>query len=515
MKGLGEKEALGCGAVLAAENVDQAKRRRAALGVVPSQMTDPLTRAVLVIADDMLARGELPSAATVFVEGGARNLFNTTDLERLRSWALHDTVTEAELVTIGRTLGRDAQNRRVGDMLMALGAAIKSGKSKQGNPFGYAEGRAYFDSIGRDYDKSFATGIRGNDAVLMTRARAEERWKAGKSSYLPSGMPAFDKLFGGYPRQLCNVLGHAGRGKSTFIGTQLGLHALMGFKPVLFVTEDNFTAVVERHMALRMGMKRRDVYSQRFEDDAKAHDVEAQLAKEWEGLTIYTRVHGNTVDDVIRLFTAHVLEDESQVFYLDNITGLAHALQGRQDTIHDAAARGLNKMQEWTEKFGRTLIVASHTNTKYWERTKGRTYPEISETADTGGSSNAGRYYRFGGGVYQVGETLRFTCIKNNIEGALEARRATIAFDAHVDQGLVDVDSGREVNLQEEARLQREAQAATAKAKKDAEAKRLKERNANWAEEDRRKREAAAAEAKAKLPAQGVLLDVENPKERA
>lgn len=512
MKGLGDKEALGCGAVLSAENLEQAKRRRQALGVTPAQLTDPLTRAVLSIADDMLSRNELPSAATVFVEGGVRNLFDTKDRERLRDWQVHDSLTDAELVTIGRTLGREAQNRRVGDMLQALGTAIKSGKSKQGNPFGYSEGRQFFDQIGRDYDKGHATGVRGPEAVTLTRARAEERWKQGKTNYLPSGMPAFDKLFGGYPRQLCNVLGHAGRGKSTFLSTQLGLHATMGFKPVVFVTEDSFTAFVERHVSLRMGLKRRDTYSKPFDDDAKAREVEEQLKKEWEGVCFYTRADGQTVDDVLRLFTAHVIEDDSQVFVLDNITGLQHVLQSRIDSIHEAASRGLNRMQDWTERWGRTLIVASHTNNDYWKTTKGRVHPEMVHTADTGGASNAGRYYRFGVGLYQVGETLRLTCIKNNIEGKLEAERATVAFDAHVDQGLVDVDSGREVNLAEEARMANAAREATKRANADAEARRVKERNKAWAAEDARKRAAAAEAAK---PKQGTLLDVEPPKERA
>lgn len=515
MNGLGDKEALACGAVLAAPDVDRAKRVISALSVTPAQLTDPLTRAVLSIAIDMVARNELPSAATVFVEGGAKNLFDVKDRERLRDWQVNDTLTDTELVTIGRTLAREAQNRRVGDLLQALGAAIKSGKSKQGNPFGYAEGKQYFDQIGRDYDKSHAHGIKGPEAVALTRARAEERWKKGETGYLPSGMPAFDKLFGGYPRQLCNVLGHAGRGKSTFLSTQLGLHAMMGLKPVLFVTEDSFTALVERHMALRMGMKRRDVYARPFDDDAKAREVEAQLKEEWKGVTVYTRADGNTVDDVLRLFTAHVIEDDSQVCVLDNITGLAHALQGRSDTIYDAAARGLNRMQDWTERWGRTLLVASHTNNEYWKRTRGRTYPEMADTADTGGASNAGRYYRFAVGVYQVEQTLRLTNIKNNVEGALEARRATVAFDAHVDQGLVDVDSGREVNLQEEARLQREAQASSTKSRKDAEARRVKDRNAAWTAEEAKKRADARAAEEAKKPAQGLLLEVENPKERS
>jgi hypothetical protein len=514
VKSLGDKEALGCGAVLAAGDLETAKRRRQALAVTPAQMTDPLTRAVLQLADDLLSRNELPSAATVFVEGGSRNLFDARDRERLREWQVHDALTEGELVTIGRTLHRDAQNRRVGDMLMALGAAIKSGKSKKGDPFGYAEGRSWFDQIGADYERSYATGIRGPDAVRLTRARAEERWKQGKTNYLLSGMPAFDKLFGGWPRQLCNVLGHAGKGKSTFLATQLGLHASMGFKPVLFVTEDDFTAPVERHVSLRLGVKRRDVYSKPFDDDAKAREVEEQLAKEWEGLAIYTRRDGSTVEDVLRIFTAHVIEDDSQVFMLDNVTGLTHSLQGRQDSIHDAAARGLNRMQEWTERWNRTLIVASHTNNAYWNHTKGRAYPEMADTADTGGASNAARYYRFGVGVWQVGESLRLTNIKNNIEGKLEAERATVAFDAHVDQGLVDVDSGREVNLREEARLEREAKDRNSKARKDEEARRVKERNDRWKAEEKAKREKELAEAKAKEPAQGELLHVENPKER-
>lgn len=515
MKGLGDKEALGCGAVLAASDVDQAKRRRQALAIIPAQLTDPLTRAVLAIADDMLARGELPSAATVFVEGGSRNLFDTKDRERLREWQVNDTLTDGELVTIGRTLHREAQNRRVGDLLMALGAAVKSGKSKQGNPFGHSEARAWFDQIARDYEAAHASGITGPEAVAITRARAEERWARGQTAYVTTGMTAFDSLFGGFVRSLCWILGHAGKGKSTVISTLLALFARRGLKPTYFVTEDDVTAPVERHMALRMNMKRRDVYSKPFEDDVKAKEQEELLKLEWAEVRLYTKAHGTTIDDVLRLFTREVVEHDSQVFVLDNITGLVHALANRNDTVHAAASRAVQKAQDWAERWGRCLIVAAHTNNAYWERTQGKKPPDMPDTADTGGASNAARYVRFGLGVWQVGETLRATCIKNNAEGALEARKATIAWDAHVDQGLVDVDSGREVNLQQEAREQRETQAATTKRNKDAEAERVRNRNKQWALEEKAKREAAEAEAKAKEPAQGVLLDVENPKERA
>lgn len=514
MNGLADKEALACGAVLAAPDVDKARQVIAALGISPATMTDPLTRAVLTIAIDMLGRNELPSAATVFVEGGTKNLFDAKDRERLRDWQISDTLNDTELVTIGRTLARESRNRRVGDMLVALGTAIKAGRSKQGLPFGYVEGRAWFEQLARDYEQSYAQGIKGPEAVAMTRARAEARWERGEGTYVPSGIPAFDALFAGYPRAVCNVLGHAGRGKSTYLGTQLGLHATMGLKPVIYVSEDDFTAPVERHVSLRMGMKRRDVYAKRFVDDAKAHDVEAQLASEWQGVTFYTKAHANTVDEVLRLFTAHVLEDDAQSFMIDNITGLSHALLGKADTVHDSAARGLHRMQAWCERWGRMLLVASHTNNMYWQRTRARQHPEMPDTAQEGGGANAGRYYRFAVGVYQVAETLRLTCIKNNAEGALEARRATLAFDAHVDQGLIDVDSGREVNLAEEARQRKEAQDAAKLARDDAGAKRVRERNAQWRAADAAKKAAAAAELESKKPAQGVLLEVDTPKER-
>lgn len=510
MKDLGDKEGLAIGALLAAGDVDRAKKVLAALAVKPSQLTDPLSRAVLTIAVDMVQRNELPSAATVFTAGGS-TLFDAKDQERLRDWQINNTLTDAEIVTIGRTLYREAQKRRVGDLLVALGTAIKSGQSRQGRPFGFDEGQGHLENIWREYKTAHSAGITGAEAVALTRARAEQRWAKGQTGHVPSGMSAFDKLFGGYPRQLCYVLGHFGKGKSTFITTQLALWASLQMNPSVFFTEDDYEAPVQRHVALRMGMKQRDAYSKPFDDDAKARAIEEQLKAEWAGLQMHTRAQGNTVADVLRLFTQDVVEHGAQVCVLDNITGLQHVLQNRSDTVHAAAARALNEMQAWSERWNVCLLVAAHTNNAYWERTKGKLFPEMTDTADTGGAANAGRYVRFGLGIWQVGETLRATCIKNNAEGALEARKATLAWDAHIDQGLVDVDSAREVNLQQEWREQREAKEAASQTKKDAEARRVAERNAKWKAEREAKRRAEEA---AKQPAQGTLLEVENPKER-
>ena len=510
MKDLADKEGLAIGALLAASTVDRGKKVWDALGLRPAQYIDPLTRAVAAVAFDMLSRNELPSAATVFAAGGSK-LFDVKDQERLRDWQVNDTLTDTEIVTIGRHLFREAQNRRVGEMLIALGAAIKSGVSKQGAPFGHQEGRVWFDSIARDYQQAHLSGVSGPEAVAITRARAEERWAKGQTAHITTGMSAFDILFGGFVRSLCWVLGHAGKGKSTLISTLLALFARRDMRPTYFVTEDDVTAPVERHMSLRMGMKRRDTYSKPFDDDAKAREHEEELKREWAEVRLYTKAHGQTIDDVLQLFTREMVERDSQVFVLDNITGLQHVLVGRNDSTHASASRAVQKAQEWAERSNRCLIVAAHTNNAYFERTRGKMFPEMADTADTGSGANAARFVRFGLGIWQVGETLRATCIKNNAEGKLEAEKATIAWNAHVDQGLLDVDSARQVNLQQEWAQQKSEKEAATRAKKDAEAKRVRERNAALKAE----KDAAKAAAKEKPePKQASLLEVETPKER-
>ena len=70
--------------------------------------------------------------------------------------------------------------RRIGQLFRALGTAIETGKDKQGQPFGPDEARAWFDNLSRDYNMAQASGIRGSDAVQLTRARYEQQKKDGR-----------------------------------------------------------------------------------------------------------------------------------------------------------------------------------------------------------------------------------------------------------------------------------------------------------------------------------------------
>jgi hypothetical protein len=507
-----EREGLIAGAVLNAGSVERAQRVILALGTSPAALQDPVARAVLTVAVDMLSRGELPSAATVFVEGtaGSRHLFSAEDRERMRGWQASDTLTDAEAVQIGKQLHRAAQHRRLGDMLVALGTAVKLGRKKDGSAFGPSDARSWFEQIQADYNSSVASGISGRDAVLLTRASYEQRKKEGRATFTKSGFPIIDKVVGGWPHKLCWVLGPGGGGKSTFLGTQLDLHQQMGVKSVLASMEDNHEWVVTRHVAQLLGLKQREAYSGPFPDDEKAAAAEKLLFDRWQNLTILTKEHARTAADLRRLFAQYVVQDGATMFYVDNLTALDHQLEGRNDTVHAAAARSVEKFADFADRWRVTVICLAHTKAEYFERTQGRQPPELRDNADTGGGIAADRYCRLSYGVWaKKKDELRLTLNKNTAEGKLVG--TTFAFDVHSDQGLLDVDSGREINIEQEKRLEREARERESQARADEKAKRNRERNKRWAEEERAKREAAKAAAE---PTQAALFHVETPKER-
>lgn len=513
MKTAPELDVLLVGAVLSAPDVPRAKRLVATLGDAgPATLVDPLARTTWAIILDHLSRDEHPTAATVFSDGAMRHGFNPKDAEQLRAWETGSAVTEAEVVAIAAQIRRYASQRRIGTSLQNLGAAVAKGLNKNGQPFGPDDALPYFDAIHRDYRQLHARGLVGSDAVVLSRAAYETRKKEGKPNVTRTGLPIIDKEIGGMPLKLVWLLAPGGIGKSTVLGTMFDLHQALGLTAVLASMEDNHEWPVHRHMALRTKMKLKEVYNLPFPDEEAAHAAEQELFERWRNLRIITKQHARNLDDVLRLWVQYIVQDGASVFYLDNMSALERKFRGASDTTHAAAGRDVEKLAEFADTWKVTVIAAAHTNNAYWERTKGRSPAEIKDTADTGGGAAADRFVRQGWSVWQKGEELRMTCTKNTVRSKDVGR--TFAFDAFIDYGLMDVDSGREVNLAAEYRARKEAEEAAALARDDAKAKRNRDRNRAWAIEERAAKAKLAAEAKAKEPAQAALFAAPTPKER-
>jgi hypothetical protein len=508
-----EREGLVLGALLSAPDLDRARR---ILGVLPppSAMLDPTARAALTLCGDMLSRGELPSAATVFVEGtvGTNGLFSAEDRERLRSWQIDSELTDGELVTIGKQLHRAARVRQIAANFKALGVALERGTDKEGRPFGPEQARLWFDHLARQYNQAHAAGLSGAEAVDLTRARHEKELEEGRSGFLRSGIGAFDKIYGGYPNKLVVLVGAGGGGKSTVLGTQLDLHQAFGVRSVLSSMEDNHEWPVIRHVALMLGLKYRETYSGPFPDAQKARDAEAFLKERWKNLTILSKRDGRTVDDHLELWARHIVQHQARVFYIDNLTTIDHQPQPRE-TTHVAAARTVEKLAAFADLWRVTVVALAHTKNDWFMNTKGQECPTLNDVADTGGGIASERYARLAFGIWSTRkDELRLTCIKNMAEGRLAIERKTLAFDVHADQGLLDADSAREVNLAQEQRLKAEAAEQSKKAKRQANFEEQRQRQEKYKAEQAAKK--AAAEA-AQKPVQGTLLDVATPKERA
>lgn len=498
------------GAVLAAPNVDKAKRLVATLGDAgPGTFTDPMARGVWAIIKDHLSRGEHPTAATVFSDGAMRLGFSNADAETLRAWETGSALSEQEVVQIAAQIRRYAGQRRIGTQLVNLGTAVSKGLNKHGQPFGPNDALPYFDALHRDYRQLHAAGLTGGDAVMLTRAAYEQRKAEGRPASTRTGLPIVDRELGGMPLKLVWVVAPGGVGKSTALGTLIDMQQRLGLTGVLASLEDNHEWLVSRHIALDTGMKLREVYNLPFPDEAAAGAAEQQLYSRWSNLRIITKKHARNADDLLRLFVQYIVQDGASVFYVDNMSALEHRFEGRHDTVHAAAGRTVEKLAAFADEWKVTVVALAHTNNAYWERTRGRVPPEIKDTADTGGGAAADRFVRQGWGIWQKGDELRLTCNKNTVRGKDVGR--TFAFDAHVEYGLMDPDSGREIDMAEERRAENAARAAAKRAAEDASAKYRRERLARWRAED-----AAAKQPKVvdQGPAQAALFAAPNPKER-
>lgn len=511
-----EREGIIVGALLSTTDLERARRIIAVLPP-PAALMDPTARAALTLAGDLIARGELPSAATVFVEGtaGSSSLFSAEDRERLRSWQVDGELTDDELVIIGRQLHRAARVRRIAGVFKALGVALERGTDKWGRPFGPDEARLFFDQLAREYNQAHASGISGADAVDLTRARHELELAEGRSGFLKTGLSVFDKLFGGYPNKLVVLVGAGGGGKSTVLGTQLDLHQAFGIRSVLSSMEDNHEWPVIRHVALMLGLKYRETYSGPFPDEQKARAAEEFLKDRWKNLTILSKRDGRSVDEHLQLWARYIVQHGARVFYIDNLTTIDHQPQPREAT-HAAAARTVEKLAAFADLWRVTVVALAHTKNDWFLNTKGQECPTLNDVADTGGGIAADRYARLAFGIWSVRENeLRLSCIKNMAEGKLAIERATLAFDVHADQGLLDPDSGRQVNLAEERRRKAEADEATKKAKRKSKLEEDRAERESYAAKKAKEKAEAIAAARAKEPLQHELLKVENPKERA
>lgn len=485
------------------------RRVLAAVNLKPGDFVDPFLRCAWSIGLELAARGERPTSESVFLEGRLRNLFADKDMASLRGLEAGNPLDDAGITQVGKQLRRYAHGRKLGEELKALGTLIHAGRDKDGNAFSPNDALPRFDAIRSDYNSLHAEGRLGSDAVLSAMAGFEARRKAGKALLTKSGMPALDELIGGYPHKLVWVLGAPGKGKSAFLGTQIDLHAKMGMTTAIASLEDNDEWLVSRHMALATGMKQREVFSDPFPDEEKAVTALQRLHDSWGKLHIVTKLHVKTAADVIRVFTQYVVQHGATCFYLDNLTALKHTLESKNDEMRTAAGRSIAQLAEFADVFKVPLICLAHTNRAYMERTQGRSPPEIHDTAET---ADADRYVRLGLSIWQKGPELRVTVNKNTAQGSTVGK--TVAFTAHVDQGLIDVDSGAEVNLQEEKRHEQEERAARTQTRKDDEARRTRERNEKWKRERTEALAKAKAEAEAKQTGQGILLDVAQPKER-
>lgn len=509
-----ERESLAVGALLAAADLERARRVVAVLPP-PAAFVDQTARAAVTLSLDMLSRGELPSAATVFTAGTVSSpLFSAEDRERLRSWQIDSELTDTELVIIGRHLHRAARVRKIAGTFKALGVALERGTDKEGRPFGPEQARLWFDNLAKEYNTAHASGISGADAVDLTRARHQAELAEGRSGFLKTGIGLFDKIFGGYPNKYVVLVGAGGAGKSTVLGTQLDLHQAFGVRSVLSSMEDNHEWPVIRHVALMLGLKYRETYSGPFPDEQKARDAEAFLKERWKNLTILSKRDGRTVDEHLSLWAQYIVQHGARVFYIDNLTTIDHQQRVREQK-HDAAARTVEKLAEFADTWRVTVIALAHTKNDWFVQTKGQECPTLNDVADTGGGIASDRHARLAFGIWSMREgELRLSCIKNMAEGRLAIERKTLAFDVHIDQGLLDPDSGREVNLAQEQRLKAEAAEATKKAKRQTNFEENKKRSEEYAAAKAKKKEAEAAAARAKEPLQHELLKVQNPKER-
>ncbi len=418
-----------------------------AAGLVPEDFSDGWVRTAWSVALELGHRGERVDAMTLCAAARTTKRMGEEDLGVLIALESRNTLDHASFVQVAREYRRHAHSRKVGAELKQLGDQLLDGKTSA------AAALPVFEALRATYSRLHAEGRRGSDVVVAAFEGAARRQKDNRPTLVPTGLQLLDEQTGGFPPKLCVLLGPPGVMKSGLIGTMLEQQCAQQLRPLVFSLEDNDEWVIKRHMAKRTGMRVRDVFSKEFPDGEKAATAAQELSGLFNDAWFCTKQHARTPEDMVRIATQYIAQQNISIVYVDNARAVKCEPKNRWEQKRDAISRMYETFAEFADTYRIPLVLLAHTTRKYEERTQSKSPPIMSDIGET---ADAERDVRYLLALWQRHGNFRVTVAKQT-EGE---PGTTMEFDRLKEAALIDPAGGQVVNLQAEARKEREERTA-------------------------------------------------------
>jgi replicative DNA helicase len=390
------------------------------------------------LAHELAARGDKVNAMTVFALGLARNKFNEDDLPVLQALESRNTIDAATFMQVAKQFRTRVHGQALCTALVELVKLLQAGTDP-------GPTQARFEAIQRSYHRLHAAGLRGSEVLELEMQKFDQRKGDGKELYIKLGLPKIDEVTGGAPPKYCMFLGPPSAMKSGAMATCLEQRVEHhGARPLVISLEDGRGWPFKRLLARKLGMPLRDVFNKEFQDGARASEELAKLSTQFFDSWFLGKENVQTPDEIVAECWRHVAQHGITEVWLDNARHVKHVM-GKFEQPRQAIGRMHEAFADFCERSGLPLFLMIHTSRAYEDETEGKKPPSLSHIQE---SSAAEADVRFLLGFWEKNECTRATVLKHT-EGK---RHDTVEFDRIKEAALLDPDSGRIVNLQEEER---------------------------------------------------------------
>lgn len=433
-----ELERLLLGAILASKD---AQRLFDASGLTPDDFSDTSLRIAVDLARRRAERHMPTDPVSVWSTGRAGRRMQEDDLGWLNSVAASNQLDERAFLNLAEQLRNQVRGRRAAARLRELATELEAPGARFGPIASQLEGTAI----------SLFRGYQANRTAENDPAEVLEQWeqnaKAGKTLYVPTGIPVWDKAFTGYVPNFNLMIGPPAVGKSAILASGIYSQLAQGMRVGLFGLEDGHRWLTRRYIAWRAGLKVRDVGNTQLPPEGweKVHGIGAELSPLLRNLLVY-KWGGATAGEMCRWGLSWIINEGCQCIYIDNASNMSH--EGRPGEKHFdfriQVSRSVEQLRNFAERYGVPVVMLAHTTREYEEK-RAFQPPLPSDTAEGAAFE---RHTRFFMGFWQRrwSHELRATLGKvNESESGL-----TFGFERFREAALVDLGSGRLIDVREE-----------------------------------------------------------------
>jgi len=440
----------------------QARELLEVSGLLDDDLRDARCRCAWRVIRSLVNGGKIVSHATVFSAGKSFGLFAEVDGPWLAQLAAANVLTRESFAQLCGDLRRGVLGRGIAEQLEPVLRVLRTGEYSTANVV------ALFDQASNALARSDTSGNTAARDILDLAENWERRERTGTTPGVLTRVKMLDQIttppngIGGYPPKFGVVIGNPGVGKNIYLAGSIKAQLEAEADLVLGAAflEDGSKWLLKRWTALDLQIPVASVGVVRLSDEKreKLRELEPRYHELLKRVHVfnYRRIRPN---ELIHLFRVWIHRFGARMLYLDDFNHLDHrpnpfGSQRRQwvnDKKHEQVGEAAEAMAELADRREVPIIATAHTVRPQQQKDYHRP-PRLDEIADT---SQIGKVARFAAGLWRTpSNALRLTLLKNTEGPGLGE---TIELDVFKESAMLEVESGRLVNVEQE---NREARAA-------------------------------------------------------